>query len=256
MLAMLYVSQEASTPYTVRRLEASDLLAFRALHDGCLQVRYDDEFYNRLLRDAQRGTEDEAPSCWSQIALVAVDAASGALVGGLSARQNAARPQAAADCGASPKAWAWRSLLLPLEYLARALKYCMRGGGEERAEERLLEEPGAAAEEAYIMTLCVSQSARRMGVGKALVCALVADLMQAPDRGGGRCTSLGLHMLEGNTAATHLYTSLGFKRGEVFKSYYFFAGEYHDAVFLSLELPSKDPRAGEEPHVLSLASAV
>ena len=211
----------------ISRLSEAELPAFRFLHDITLQVRYDDAFYASLAA----GEDDRGHALYSY----AATDASGALVGGLSVRLSQRQPPGSAQAGASPSSWGWGGWLLPLQYLTEALQALWVGEEEEEEEEGgggkegRVEEGQAAAPPlaAYIMTLCVAEGARRRGVARALLAALIAELQaHSPP-----CSTLELHMLEGNTAAMHLYTSMGFAMGERQVGYYYFEGRSHDAFY-------------------------
>jgi ribosomal protein S18 acetylase RimI-like enzyme len=234
--------------FHIRRLAPSDLPAFRALHDGALEVSYDDAFYASL-----RAARDRHGH--GLLSLVALDAA-GALAGGLSARLARGAPAPAAS---DPLAWAWAGLLLPLRFLSHALRALWEGGKEEReggsgggggaattaGAGELEEGSGSAAAGgqvvAYLMTLCVAPAARRQGLGRALVLALLQELRSAAQQ--PRCAALELHMLEGNAAAARLYASLGFAAGARHENYYYFGSAYHHAVHWRRELAQAE--AGE-----------
>jgi GNAT superfamily N-acetyltransferase len=212
--------------FQCRQLAPSDLPAFRALHDASLEVVYDDAFYSTL--HARRDREGHA-----LLSYAALDAATGALIGGLSVRLAPSSAPAAADAGAAAP-WSWSGLLLPLRILSRALRALWRGTAGEAGNGGEGAGGGGAPLVAYIMTLCVAPAARRRGVARALMQTLLADL-----QGGAppRCAALELHMLEGNDAATRLYTSLGFVVGARQQHYYYFAGSYHDALLWRRALP-------------------
>ena len=204
----------------LRRLEPGDLPAFRALHDACLEVAYDDAFYGSL--QACRDRHGHA-----LLTFVALDAA-GAVVGGLSVRLAPPAPPPSSDAAARA-AWSWADLLLPLRYLGRALQALWQGDAEGLEADAAPAGSGSAgagagdALVAYIMTLCVAPSARRQGLARALMQALLDALPPT-------CAALELHMLEGNAAATRLYASLDFVRGARHPNYYFFQNAYHHAV--------------------------
>ena len=105
----------------------------------------------------------------------------------------------------------------------------------------------APAEEAQ----CVAEGARRRGVARALLAALIAELeaLNPP------CSTLELHMLEGNAAAAQLYASLGFVKGARHENYYIFGGTYHHAVHWRRELPPLMPPAGAAPGAGGAAEA-
>ena len=210
--------------FQCRQLAPSDLPAFRALHDASLEVVYDDAFYSTLHAGRDRGGH-------TLLSYAALDAGTGALIGGLSVRLAPSSAPAAADAGAEH--WSWSGLLLPLRILSRALRALWRGTAGE-ADSGDEGGGGGAPLVAYIMTLCVAPAARRRGVARALIQTLLADLQgSAPPR----CTALELHMLEGNDAATRLYTSLGFVVGARQQQYYYFGGRYHDALLWRRALP-------------------
>ena len=210
----------AHPPFVLRRLAPADLPAFRALHDACLEVSYDDAFYGTLRAGRDRHGH-------ALLSLAALDAA-GALVGGLSVRlaPPSSHPGSDGDGGAR-RAWAWADLLLPLRLLGHALQALWRGDLEELEAGGLGAAAPAAGSDApvvaYIMTLCVAPSARRQGLARALIQALL-------DEAPRHCIALELHMLEGNAAATRLYASLDFVRGARHPNYYFFQNAYHHAV--------------------------
>lgn len=85
----------------------------------------------------------------------------------------------------------------------------------------------AVMDEADVMDLAVVPELRRLGVGRALVTALVAAL---DARGVKRLT---LEVRASNTAAAQLYASLGFTRAGVRRNYYEKPRE--DAVILGKE---------------------
>lgn len=76
-----------------------------------------------------------------------------------------------------------------------------------------------AADEAEILTIGVAKSARRYGLGKALMRAVMSDLY------ADRVPTLLLEVDEMNTAAIHLYTGLGFTKVGERKAYYSRQGE-------------------------------
>lgn len=71
-----------------------------------------------------------------------------------------------------------------------------------------------AADEAEILTIAVAKSARRYGLGKALMQAVMSDLY------ADRVPSLFLEVDENNAAAIGLYRSLGFKQVGKREAYY------------------------------------
>ena len=71
-----------------------------------------------------------------------------------------------------------------------------------------------AADEAEILTIGVAKSARRYGLGKALMRAVMSDLY------ADRVPSLFLEVDETNAGAIHLYNGLGFSIVGERKAYY------------------------------------
>ena len=69
-------------------------------------------------------------------------------------------------------------------------------------------------DEAEILTIGVAKSARRYGLGKALMRAVMSDLY------ADRIPTLFLEVDETNTAAIHLYNGLGFNQVGERKAYY------------------------------------
>lgn len=93
-----------------------------------------------------------------------------------------------------------------------------------------------AAEEAEILTLAVRPAARRAGMGRALMLALMAEAAQ---RGAA---TLFLEVAEGNAAARGLYSGLGGQEVGRRRRYY---PDGSDALVLSLPLtPSAAGPAG------------
>jgi ribosomal protein S18 acetylase RimI-like enzyme len=81
-----------------------------------------------------------------------------------------------------------------------------------------------------IIGLAVEPSARRLGVGRALLAAAVAE---ARARGARRLT---LRVLGHNEAARRLYDSAGFSVEGVLRGEFFLDGAYVDDVLMALEL--------------------
>jgi len=88
------------------------------------------------------------------------------------------------------------------------------------------------APEAEVQTIAVAETARRAGLGRALMAALVAE---ARKRGAER---VFLEVRADNPAAQSLYDSLGFERIAVRESYYQPDGV--DAIVMRLRIP--EPR--------------
>jgi len=87
--------------------------------------------------------------------------------------------------------------------------------------------------QADIQTIAVAPDARRNGIGRALMHAL---MVEARDRGA---SELFLEVRDDNPGAQHLYDSLGFERIAVRPNYYQPDGV--DAVVMRLSIP--------EPHL-------
>ena len=84
-----------------------------------------------------------------------------------------------------------------------------------------------AADEAEILTICVSPSARRHGTGLALLKAAAAKASQVG------AAAMFLEVATGNVAAQSLYTSCGFRPVGRRPAYY----KGQDALVLRAELP-------------------
>ncbi len=96
-----------------------------------------------------------------------------------------------------------------------------------------------AADELHLLDLAVSPSARRAGLGRALLDAVIAD---------GRSSEARLLLLEvraGNAPALALYRSAGFFEDGVRRGYYSDNGE--DAVEMRLTLIPDTPTPRIEP---------
>lgn len=97
---------------------------------------------------------------------------------------------------------------------------------------------------AYIMSLCVAPAARRQGLARGLVRALVAHLAAVREvSGAAPVGAVELHVLASNAAAQALYAGLGFARVAAVPAYYHFQGGYHDAVLMRLQLEGAGERA-------------
>jgi ribosomal-protein-alanine N-acetyltransferase len=92
-----------------------------------------------------------------------------------------------------------------------------------------------AADELHLLDLAVDPTARRQGVGRSLLEAVVADAR----RSGARL--LLLEARASNEPALALYRSAGFFVTDVRRAYYSDNGE--DAVVMRLELPSNPPES-------------
>lgn len=110
---------------------------------------------------------------------------------------------------------------------------------EATAEGRFtftLERPGGflmaqvVAGEAELLTLAVDPSARRQGIGRALVGAFLAE---ARARGADQAV---LEVAEGNAAAQALYTAFGFAETGRRRGYYRAEGRQEDAILMALAL--------------------
>ncbi|MBE5951464.1 MAG: ribosomal-protein-alanine N-acetyltransferase [Lachnospiraceae bacterium] len=83
-------------------------------------------------------------------------------------------------------------------------------------------------DEAEIPNVCVSAEARRRGIGRALMEALVVMAKEL------RITTLHLEVRQSNEAAKHLYRSVGFEEIGIRKNFYELPKE--DAVLMSKTL--------------------
>jgi len=89
------------------------------------------------------------------------------------------------------------------------------------------------ADEAEVLTLAVDPSARRRGIGRALVGQAV-DLAQSAG-----VSSMYLEVARNNSAAQQLYQSAGFREAGARKGYYrSLAGAQVDALVLRLDIRS------------------
>jgi [ribosomal protein S18]-alanine N-acetyltransferase len=96
-----------------------------------------------------------------------------------------------------------------------------------------------AADEVHLLDLAVAPEARRLGLGRALVDALIGE---------ARASDARLVLLEvraSNAAARALYRSAGFFEHGVRRAYYSDNGE--DAVEMRLTLTPETPIPGVEP---------
>lgn len=92
-----------------------------------------------------------------------------------------------------------------------------------------------AADELHLLDLAVDPTARRQGVGRSLLEAVVADARRSGTR------LLLLEARASNEPALALYRSAGFFVTDVRRAYYSDNGE--DAVVMRLELPSNPPES-------------
>jgi ribosomal-protein-alanine N-acetyltransferase len=90
-------------------------------------------------------------------------------------------------------------------------------------------------EEAEILTLAVAPSARRRGIGAALVTAAAGLARQ------GGAQALVLEVGEDNPAAIALYGACGFVHVGRRRNYYDRAGRQIDALLMKLDLNSERP---------------
>lgn len=87
-----------------------------------------------------------------------------------------------------------------------------------------------AADEAEILTICVTPEQRRHGIGRALMMAARHDVVS---RGAA---SLHLEVSVSNLAAIALYAAMGFVRSGLRRGYYVVDGERVDAIAMTLAL--------------------
>lgn len=71
-----------------------------------------------------------------------------------------------------------------------------------------------AGPEAELLTIAVHPDARRQGLARSLLTDLMADLKSR------NCEEIFLEVVDGNTAAIHLYHSAGFENRAIRKDYY------------------------------------
>ena len=150
----------------------SELSSLRALHDACLEVRYEDAFFTSLLSGRQdlvclvaasEACTAAAPSADSAAASTdTAAAAQPALLGVVSARL------AKEDARWS----AWAQVL----QAARAVLGFFSPGAAAAAAEGSSSSSSSSFCKAYIMTLCVSPDMRRQGVARGLLLALLHEL--------------------------------------------------------------------------------
>lgn len=215
-----------------RPLLPSDLPTFRALHDASLEVTYDTAFYNTV----SQGVDTHGSKVLSFVALSG-EGGEERMLGGLSVRlfalheyfggggdENRSYREQGEDWLRGASQWVSR--------LLSGMRWACGGGRGGSGGDPLLAGGGVSLptppppqDSAYVMTLCVAQSARRRGVARALLQALINHLTTL------HVHAISLHMLVGNEAAENLYRSFGFiPKDTLLENYYHFNGKYHSAV--------------------------
>ena len=220
----------AVTPYITRPFLQADLPSFRALHDTSLQVTYDTAFYNTVCQ----GVDTHGSKVLSFVAMGG-EGEEERMLGGLSVRLFAPSgyPHGEGGDSASYREQGEEWLRGASQWMSRVLsgmRWVCGGGRGWGSKDPLLvgvnpPQPPPLQDSAYVMTLCVAQCARRRGVARALLQALITHLTAL------HVHAISLHMLVGNEPAENLYRSFGFiPKDALLEKYYYFNGEYHSAI--------------------------
>jgi ribosomal protein S18 acetylase RimI-like enzyme len=254
--------RQTTPAVVIRPATPSDRASLVAAHNALLEVDYDDAFFDALF---------SSPGAYAVCAVSQLDPAT--VVGFACARCEDASPELGPSGagGAGGRAgnpfWlhpfpsALPFLVVPdpdvlWGWIAAVASWVGRGGA------------AGGENTAYIMTLGVMPKFRRRGIAALLlqnVCEALAQRGRggplgygagwgggAADAGGGAggdprarpVTAVTLHTLTSNHAARALYEGAGFRALAVLPSHYFFAGRFHDAVFLRRELGPEDAGGG------------
>lgn len=242
----------------------SELAAIRFIHNSILEVHYDLAFFDMVRQDASctisaaylrkqpaTASADEASASADEGRGASLSAGSDdwEMVGVVTARASALPSNSVQETASSVASFLWsgvtvtfRAVAIPFVALYRGVASLIGGvgGGAVESSSALAGATASAAPAAatqpptaplsgcgYIMTLAVLPSARRMGIGAALVRASVRTL-----RSKYACAQASLDCLASNDVARRMYERCGFAVTKTLSNHYFFHDSHHDGLHL------------------------